>query len=117
MSDFIDSDEGRDFPASFFAEALPCESCGEPTLLPRVWNAEYELWVAVDCSCNVPQEPTCPALAVELEQPRTVAEVCRVIRAHRKMCPECQRRRPPVLEMPAREQVRKEPAIIYREAA
>ena len=112
--DFIDADEGRDFRAPFFAEALPCESCGEPTLQPRVWNADYELWVAVDCSCNTVDAPTCPALAPALEAATTVREVCQVIRAHRAACQIC---RPTVIEFPSREEASKEPAIIYREAA
>lgn len=113
----IDSDEGRDFPAPFFAQALPCESCGEPTYQARIWNAEYQLWVAVDCSCQIPDEPTCPTLVPELDNAVTVREVCQVIRAHRAACQLCQERRPPVIEFPARQEASKEPAIIYREAA
>jgi hypothetical protein len=52
--DFIDWDEGRDFPSPFYANAEPCESCGEPTFRGRVWNPEHGLWIATDCQCNTP---------------------------------------------------------------
>ena len=76
-------------PEAFYTEAQPCESCGEPTSRPRVWNAEYDLWVAVDCTCNAPSVPTCPALIPLLERANTVREVCRVIRQHRATCSLC----------------------------
>ena len=76
-------------PEAFYTEAQPCESCGEPTSRPRVWNAEYDLWVAVDCTCNAPSVPTCPALSPLLERANTVREVCRVIRQHRATCSLC----------------------------
>ena len=109
----IDHDEDGRPVEAFYAEAEPCESCGEPTFRGRVWNAEYEIWIAVDCSCNTPSVPTCPALVPMLEQADTVAEVCRVIRTHRATCRLCR----PVVEMPAPKQASKKPAIIYREAA
>lgn len=110
----IDRDEDGYPTEAFYAEADPCESCGEPTYRGRVWNQEYGLWIAVDCSCNAPSLPTCPALIPELEGATTVTEVCRVIRAHRLTCSLC---RPTVLELLERGQASKEPAIIYREAA
>jgi hypothetical protein len=105
---YIDPDEGRDFPNPFYAEALPCESCGEPTFQGRVWNVEHQLWIAVDCSCNTPSVPTCPALIPALEQAQTVREVCRVIREHRATCSLCK---------PVEIDARKEPATVLREAA
>ena len=84
----IDRDEdGR--PEAFFAEAEPCESCGEPTFRGRVWNQEHQLWIATDCSCNTPSVPTCPLLIPLLQQADTVREVCKVIRQHRATCPLC----------------------------
>jgi len=109
-----DRDEEDCLTEAFYAEAEPCESCGEPTYQARVWNADYDLWIAVDCSCNTPSLPTCPALIPELEGAATVAEVCHVIRQHHAACPLC---RPVLIEMPSREEPSKEPAIIYREAA
>lgn len=85
----IDCDEDGYPTEAFYAEAEPCESCGEPTFRGRIWNAEYELWVAVDCSCNTPSLPTCPALIFELEHADTVRQVCDVIRRHRASCPLC----------------------------
>jgi hypothetical protein len=104
----IDRDEDGRPTEAFYAQAEPCESCGEPTFRGRVWNQEYELWVAVDCSCNTPSLPTCPALIPLLVAcDSTVREVCRVIREHRATCKLC---RP--LQMPS-----KEPAQIRKEAA
>lgn len=85
----------------FFSIALPCESCGEPTEKDRVWNAEYELWVAVDCSCNEPDLPVCPLLIPALEAAELVSEVCQVIRDHRKTCPLCK----PVKMKPATREI------------
>jgi hypothetical protein len=76
-------------PPAFYAEAEPCESCGQPTFLGRVWNQEHELWIAQDCSCNTPYAPSCPLLIPALESAETVNEVCQVIREHRKSCPLC----------------------------
>jgi hypothetical protein len=108
----IDRDEDGRPTEAFYAEAEPCESCGEPTFRGRIWNQEYQLWVAVDCSCNTPALPTCPALIPALSQAVTVREVCRVIRQHRATCPLC---RPAVV--PIRQDVSKEPAQVRREAA
>ena len=83
---------------AFYAEADPCESCGEPTFRARVWNAEYELWIATDCSCNVPSAPTCIDLIPDLLRANTVGEACHVIRQHRKTCPRCK-----PIEIPRRE--------------
>jgi hypothetical protein len=82
--------DSRDYPTSaFYAIAEPCESCGEPTYQGRIWNAEYELWIAQDCSCNTPSAPTCSLLIPELEHAQTVREVVGAIREHRKTCPKC----------------------------
>ena len=95
--DYIDSDEGRDFPSPFYANTEPCESCGEPTFRGRVWNAEHEIWVATDCSCNAPDAPICPSLLPLIVVARTVAELVDACKAHRKTCPLCG-----VVEMPRR---------------
>ena len=108
--DFIDPDEGRDFPSPFYAEAEPCESCGEPTFRGRVWNAEYGLWIGTDCQCNTPEQPTCPNLAPLIAQANTVREIVQVCKAHRASCPLCG---PVEIRRPQK----KEPAQIEREAA
>jgi hypothetical protein len=112
-SDFIDADEGHDFPSPFYAEALPCESCGEPTYKARVWNQEYQLMVAVDCSCNEPDEPVCPGLLPLIEQAKTVGELMDRVKAHRKLCVQCGAPIP----FPNSKPRRKEPAMIERQAA
>jgi hypothetical protein len=111
--DFIDWDEGRDFPTSpprFTFNAEPCESCGKPTFRGRVWNAEYGLWIATDCQCNTPEVPTCPELAPLIAQANTVREIVRVCKAHRQSCPLCG-----LIEI--RRPSSKEPAQIRKEAA
>src|ERR1035438_8547149 len=91
-------DEDGYYPGkSFYAEAEPCESCGEPTFKGRTWNAEHELWIAVDCSCNAPEQPTCLNLAPLIAQAQTVRELVDVCKAHRKNCPLCG-----VVEIPCR---------------
>lgn len=109
--DYIDPDEGR--PEAFYTIAEPCESCGEPTFRGRVWNAEHQIWIAQDCSCNTPSAPTCPLLISALEIAQTVREVCQVIREHRKTCHLCRH----VVEITRRKEGHKEPAQIEREAA
>lgn len=108
LQDFIDSDEGRESARPFYAEALPCESCGEPTFQERIWNAEYELWIAVDCSCNIPDAPACPGMAPLFDSARTVGELMDLCKA-----PQCAG----VIEIPIRQGVSKEPAVVRKEAA
>lgn len=109
--EYIDLGEGR--PEPWYAEALPCESCGRPTLKPRVWNDEHQIYVAQDCACNAPSEPTCPLLLPALTQAVSVREVCDVIRQHRKTCHLCRG----VVEITPRKKPQREPAQVEREAA
>jgi hypothetical protein len=108
----IDRDEDGRPTEAFYAEAEPCESCGEPTYRGRVWDQEHQLWVAVDCNCNTPNLPTCPLLIPALMEAVTVREVCQVIREHRLTCHLC---RPAVV--PIRPEPTKEPAQVRKEAA
>lgn len=109
--DYIDPDEGR--PEPFYANALPCESCGRPTLKPRVWNDEHQIYVAQDCDCNAPQAPTCPLLVPVIMQAGTVGQVCDAIRAHRRTCHLCRG----AVEIKPRKETQREPAIDQKEAA
>jgi hypothetical protein len=86
----IDRDEdGYPEPKPFYTEAEPCESCGHPTYEARVWNQEHELWIAVDCSCNAPDQPI-PACMIEVyEAAQTVGELCDAAKEHRQTCPVC----------------------------
>jgi hypothetical protein len=86
----IDRDEdGYPTPEPFYTEAEPCESCGSPTHAPRVWNAEYELWIAIDCSCNAPDTPLPACIIAVLEAAQTVGELCDSVKAHLLICPVC----------------------------
>lgn len=87
----IDRDEDGVSITAFWTEALPCESCGEPTYQTRQWNAEYELWIAVDCSCSVPvpEMPVCDRQRQIVETAQTVGELLDRIKEHRQTCPVC----------------------------
>lgn len=93
-------------PEAFYTEALPCESCGEPTSLERVWNAEHELWIAQDCGCNSPDVPLPACMIAVLEAATTVGHLCDSVKAHRKSCPVCSG----VVEFPSVKQVEREAA-------
>lgn len=73
----------------FFEIALPCESCGEPTQQERTWNAEHELWIAPDCTCNTPDQPLPACIRPVIEAAQTVGALMDGIRAHRLTCPVC----------------------------
>jgi len=73
----------------FYAEALPCESCGEPTFQERQWNPEHELWTATDCSCNTPDQPVCSGLMPIIEACKSVEELLERCKAHRRECLQC----------------------------
>lgn len=74
-------------PAPFFTEALPCEACGEPTTKPRIWNAQHQIWIAADCTCNLPSRAPC--LIPEIENARSVSDVSRILRRHQQTCNRC----------------------------
>ena len=70
-------------PEAFYATAEPCGSCGEQTYRGRIWNAEHELWAAVDCSCNVPDVlPSCPTRYALVCEAATINQMCLALRAH-----------------------------------
>lgn len=74
---------------AFFAESNPCESCGRPAEV-RFWNQEHELWIGVDCPCNVEYEaPTCQYFRHQLYLCGTVSEVQRLMARHCPTCPVC----------------------------
>lgn len=88
---------------AFFTEAEPCESCGKPTYRQREWNVEHELWVAVDCSCSIPDEPIAPCLIAVLEAAKTVGQLMDSCKAHLRVCRVCN---PKLRELPKREPLR-----------
>jgi hypothetical protein len=110
MRDMWASPSDRDYQGdnSFYTEALPCESCGQPTELPRVWNPEHELWIAEDCGCTAPDVPLPACMIAVLEAATTVGQLCESVRSHRQSCPVCSG----VLEMP-----RKPEPVEHKEAA
>jgi hypothetical protein len=72
----------------FYAEAVPCESCGEPCD-SRTWNAEYDLWIGAACSCTIPDQPVCPDLVPLIMAVTHVRELVEVCKEHRKSCTKC----------------------------
>lgn len=75
-------------PEPFYAIAEPCESCGRPSE-KRYWDAEYELWIGINCECVQPEEPVCPALGVLIVAARNVREIVQACQKHREGCPVC----------------------------
>lgn len=62
----------------FFAHALPCESCGEPTSRPRTWNPERQIWIAQDCPCSQPANR--PSVIRQIGKARSVQQVRKIMR-------------------------------------
>ena len=96
--DYIDSDEGREVDYDsclcepFYANALPCENCGEPCeeRQPAEWAPE--ILVGPCCKspgAEHPREPVCFALYQIMMQARTVGEMVEARKAHKQSCPEC----------------------------
>jgi hypothetical protein len=102
LRDFIDPDEGRPTPAPFFAEALPCESCGRPVYGERE-PAYWDRLLLVGPCCRIeegelPDTPVCSTLFAALMRCDSVAAVCDVFETHVPHCPLCQGRRQATLE-------------------
>lgn len=92
--DFIDPDEGRDVPPAFYAEALPCESCGLPveTRKTAAWDAALQVGPCCEFSLNlIPDLPICERLWSDLDRCASVAEVETAMEAHRLCCSFCRR--------------------------
>ena len=94
----------------FYTEALPCEACGRPAT-ERVWNADFELWIGLDCQCATAELPIEPRCIVEYRivmLAEALGELSASVRAHRLTCPVCNR---------IRKQPRSQGAFIEREVA
>ena len=97
-------------PEPFYAEAVPCEACGRPAT-ERVWNAELELWIGLDCRCATAELPIEPRCMVEYQivmAAEALGELSNSVKAHRLTCPLCNR---------IRKQPRNQGAYIEREVA
>ena len=105
LRDFIDPDEGyRDTDwdshlrsgEPFYAEALPCESCGKPCDSRKQATWDQNLLVGPCCEIadeELPDEPVCPNLHAALMRSDSVAAVSLAFAVHLAECPACQRRR------------------------
>jgi hypothetical protein len=90
-------------PEPFYAEALPCEACGRPAT-KRVWNAEFELWIGLDCQCATAELPIEPRCMVEYRivlAAEALGELSASVRAHRLTCPVCNGTRKPPMSQTA----------------
>lgn len=91
--DFIDYDEGRDIDPreAFYAEALPCESCGTPCDELRRADWDSDLLVGPCCFHNVsiPDVPVCPEMARVISQCSLTSSVVEAMEAHRECCEVC----------------------------
>lgn len=94
--DFAKYDIDPDEREPFFAEAEPCEICGEPCE-ERRWHEEFYLYIGTSCSCTFPDVKMCPDFSTVLNLCDTGEEVLALFRAHLKKCSKCNG----VVEMPA----------------
>lgn len=67
-------------PEPFYAIAEPCEFCGRP-ISGETCPCETE--------AQMPVEPRCPDEYRIVMQAKTVAELCKTVKAHRLSCPVC----------------------------
>ena len=116
-SDFIDWDEGRDFPEAFFAEANPCENCGKPVQGERVWIPGFDYWACSDCAEESRilffAEENCPTLYDAIMRAKSVQQVQFAFRTHKESCPKCNplpARKGPSIAIPESEQEEREAA-------
>ena len=103
-NDFLDNDEGYrsgefSMREPFYAEALPCESCGKPVDCERR-PASYDPSILVGPCCEVdlsevPEMPACEGLYKALMRCVTVGEVCEAMKAHKRVCATCRKDDPP----------------------
>jgi len=105
LRDFIDPDEGyRDIdwdshlnvPEAFYADSMPCESCGKPVDGERR-KAKWDDSLMIGPCCEFcldfefPDLPVCDQLWKDLDRCRSVEEVQVAMEAHRMCCEFCQR--------------------------
>lgn len=78
---------------AFYAEALPCESCGDPCQEDeRVFNPDWELMIGTKCSCAVAvqEQPVCPDLyRLFVSAAGTISELREIAQAHKTTCEFC----------------------------
>lgn len=99
----IDPDEGerRGNREAFYAEALPCESCGRPVFEERT-RATWDENLLVGPCCpaplydHIPQEANCEELWEALRYCTSVPAVSLAMSIHISECPVCRSLRPEV---------------------
>jgi ribosomal protein L37E len=95
--DYIDWDEGREidwdshFVEPFYAEALPCESCGSPVSerRPAIWDEELLVGGCCFNAPRVPDMPSCPGLIAALISCDQVGKMSDAVQAHKRNCAAC----------------------------
>jgi hypothetical protein len=90
----IDFDEGRDIDPreAFYANALPCESCGEPCEDRQTATWDPSLQVGPCCqfdAAQIPELPVCEELYKLTMRAKTVGELMDIRRAHQTVCQVC----------------------------
>ena len=105
LRDFIDSDEGYrmgefSMQEPFYAEALPCESCGNPVdSRKRAWW-DADLLVGPCCIDPlfdaIPENATCEELFQAVIRCNSVQAVSLAMSMHIAECPQCASLRPEV---------------------
>lgn len=116
--DYIDPDEGREFPAPFFTEGEPCENCGKPCDEgTRIWVPGFDFQGCQDCAEEarvvIFAEQNCQVLHDAVIRSKTTQQVAQAMREHEATCPNCNpklRKTASVAEMPV-------PKVEHKEAA
>ena len=85
--DYIDPDEGRNFPEEKQPE-LKCGSCWEPVaeLFPCPWDPRLEVG---ECCFVHNDEAACPLLVGLLDECKSVREITIMSRVHERCCGLC----------------------------
>lgn len=91
----IDYDEGRDIDPreAFYANAEPCESCGQPIFegrKPASWDPDLKVGPCCEYVVEeIPEIPICEELYKLTMRARTVGELHDTYTSHRKVCRVC----------------------------
>lgn len=93
-NDFIDNDEGWEIDPRepFYAEALPCESCGAPCneTHPASWDASVNVGPCCSINESIPDVPVCQELLKVIKRCPLTLSVSRAMEMHRECCEVCQ---------------------------
>ena len=91
-NDYIDWDSYLDTPEPFYAEALPCESCGKPVdceRKPAPWDEALQVGPCCFDIDSTPELPVCQELYRVMMRCESVGQMMEARRLHKQCCPTC----------------------------